>query len=153
MLFIKETLIHAPAERVFAFHERPDVLALLMPPWETARIISPARISELGSRTIIDAKIIGPFTGRWIAEHTAYEPPRMFEDTQVAGPFRSWRHRHIITQNKDGAILRDEIDYEPPLGLIGRIFASRLIERRLRRLFDYRHRITAQHCELENTGV
>jgi len=146
MIFSKETLIHATPERVFDFHEWPEALRLLMPPWQSARIISQARISELGSRTIIEATIIGPFTARWVAEHTAYEPPRMFEDVQVAGPFRCWRHRHIITPGPNGAVLRDEIDYEPPLGLVGRV-ANPLIERRLRRLFDYRHRITAQYCE------
>src|SRR5262245_9579000 len=102
MLFIKESFIHATPEGVFAFHERPDTLSLLMPPWESARIISAARISELGSRTIIEAKIIGPVTVRWIAEHTAYDPPRMFEDIQVSGPFRRWRHRHIVISRKDG---------------------------------------------------
>src|SRR5215813_1123199 len=151
MIFIRESLVHANAQCVFAFHERPDALSLLMPPWESARVISQARISELGSRTIIEATIIGPFTARWVAEHTAYEPPRMFEDVQLGGPFRRWRHRHIITPGPDGAVLRDEIDYEPPLGLVGRV-VNPLIERRLRRLFDYRHRITAQYCEAADPG-
>ena len=147
MQFVKESFIRATPERVFAFHEQPEALRLLTPPWESSRIIVQARISEPGTRTIIETRTLGPFTARWIAEHTAYDPPRMFEDVQVAGPFRQWRHRHIIKSHSDGAILRDEIDYEPPLGFLGRLAAPLLIERRLKRLFEYRHQVTLKWCE------
>src|SRR5882762_9617117 len=130
MRFVKESFVRATPERVFAFHEQPEALRLLTPPWESCKIIATARISERGSQTIIEAKILGPFSGRWIAEHTAYEPPRMFEDIQIAGPFRRWRHRQIVESHPDGAILRDEIDYEPPLGVLGRLAAPFLIGRR-----------------------
>ena len=38
--------------------------------------------------------------------------------------------------------LRDEIDYEPPLGLLGRFTAPLTVIPRLRRMFDYRHLVT-----------
>jgi len=147
MQFVKESVVRATPERVFAFHEQPEALRLLIPPWASSRIIAQARISEPGTRTIIEARILGPFTARWIAEHTAYDPPRMFEDVQIAGPFRHWRHRHFVEPHPDGAILRDEIDYEPPLGFLGRLVAPLLIERRLERLFEYRHQVTLEWCE------
>jgi ligand-binding SRPBCC domain-containing protein len=150
--FIKESFIRATPERVFAFHEQPEALRLLIPPWEASSIIAQAQISEPGSRTIIETRILGPFTVRWIAEHTAYDPPQMFEDVQVSGPFRRWRHRHIIEPRPDGAILRDEIDYEPPLAFLGRLVAPYLIEPRLRRLFEFRHQVTREWCEGKNEG-
>jgi ligand-binding SRPBCC domain-containing protein len=76
----------------------------------------------------------------------------MFEDVQVKGPFRSWRHRHIIEAHAEGATLRDEIDYEPPLGFIGRAVAPLLVRKRLQRLFDYRHDVTRQWCEGKDEG-
>ena len=147
MQFVKESFIRAMPECVFAFHEQPEALKLLMPPWESSRIITQGRISELGSQTIIEAKILGLFSTRWIAEHTAYDPPRTFEDIQMAGPFRRWRHRHIIEPSPGGTILRDEIDYEPPLGILGRLAVPVLIEPRLRKLFAYRHQVTLEWCE------
>jgi len=147
MRFVKESLIHATPERVFAFHEKENVLELLLPPWETTRVIQAARISEVGSRAIIDTSILGPIKVRWIAEHTRYEPPHLFEDVQIKGPFRSWRHRHIIREHPEGALLRDEIDYEPPLGPLGKLVAPLLVEPRLRKLFEYRHQVTRQACE------
>ena len=147
MRFVKESVIRATPERVFAFHEQPDVLSLLIPLWESARVIQAAKISEVGAQAIIETKIFGPIIAKWVAQHTAYEPPRWFEDIQVKGPFRSWRHRHIVEPHAEGAMLRDEIDYEPPLGLLGRAVAPLLVQRRLERLFDYRHDVTRRWCE------
>ena len=147
MLFVKESIIRATPERVFAFHEQPDVLTLLLPPWESARVIQPAKIAEVGSQAIVETSILGPIKMRWVARHTVYDPPHMFEDVQVKGPFRSWRHRHIVESNADGALLRDLINYEPPLGFLGRAFAPLVVERRLRKLFDYRHEVTRKWCE------
>src|ERR1700682_2890120 len=149
MQFVKESLIRATPERVFAFHEQADALQRLTPPWETSSVVQLGRISEVGSRAIIDAALFGPWKIRWVAEHTVYDSPRMFEDVQIKGPFRKWRHRHIIAPDPDGAILRDEIDYEPPLWFVGRAAPRCLIEPRLRRLFDFRHDITRKWCEGE----
>ena len=152
MLFVKESLIHASPERVFAFHEQDKALELLLPPWESACVIQSAQIAIVGSRAVIETNIFGPIKTRWVAQHTRYEPPHLFEDVQVKGPFRRWRHRHIIEPNKNGAILRDEIDYEPPLGPLGRLVVPMLVEPRLRRLFEYRHRVTKQACEGEEAA-
>jgi ligand-binding SRPBCC domain-containing protein len=151
MRFVKESLIRASAERVFAFHELADALQRLTPPWECSRVVQQASIAAIGSRAIIEATVFGPWKTRWIAEHTVYDRPRLFEDVQVEGPFRRWRHRHIVEGRPDGAILRDEIDYEAPLGWVGRIAARFIIERRLRRVFEYRHQVTIAWCESNQT--
>jgi len=145
--FVRESVIAAAPERVFAFHELPDALARLTPPWESSRVIRMARISEIGSEAIIETRILGLLPARWVARHTAYDPPRMFEDVQTKGPFRFWRHRHIVEPHTEGAILRDEIEYEPPFGFIGQLVEPFLITPRLTKLFDYRHAATRKWCE------
>lgn len=149
MNFVKESLIKAPPELVFAFHELPDALARLTPPWESARVIQPAQDLRVGSIAIVETRILGLIPSRWVAKHTIYDPPRMFEDIQTSGPFRRWRHRHIVLPQDggDSALLRDEIEYEPPFWLIGRLAAPLLIIPRLSRLFEYRHRVTREWCE------
>ena len=147
MRFVKESVIRAAPERVFAFHELPDVMTRLLPPWESSRVVEAAPNLRIGSRALIDTKLFGLFTVRWEALHTAYERPRMFEDVQVRGPFKSWRHRHIVEAHREGALLRDEIEYEPPLGLPGKWVAPLLIVPRLQKLFDYRHQVTREWCE------
>ena len=147
MQFVMQSIIRASPERVFEFHEQPNVLNLLMPPWESARVIQTAKISEVGAEAIIETKVFGPIKVRWVARHTLYDPPHLFEDVQVEGPFRSWRHRHIIESHAEGAILRDEIDYQPPLGFLGRALSPLLVQKRLEKLFDYRHEVTRRWCE------
>lgn len=150
MKFIKESVIKASPERVFGFHELPDAIERLIPPWENAVIIQKADISKVGSQAIIEQKIFGIVPSRWVAEHTAYDPPRMFEDIQVSGPFKSWRHRHIVEPHPDGALLRDEIDLEPPLSIFGKLAAPLLIIPRIEKMFEYRHQVTREWCEDNN---
>ena len=147
MKFVKESVIKATPERVFGFHELADAFERLVPPWENAKIIQKADIKQIGSRAIIEQKIFGIFPSRWIAEHTKYEPPKMFEDVQISGPFASWRHRHIVLPHESGAILRDEIEYEPPLSFLGNLAAPYLIVPKLEKMFDYRHEVTRRWCE------
>lgn len=149
MQFVKESVIKAPPERVFGFHELPDAIERLIPPWENARIIQRADISEVGSRAIIEQKIFGLFPSRWVAEHTRYEPPKVFEDVQISGPFKSWRHQHIVEPHEEGAVLRDEIEYEPPLAFLGAAAAPLLIVPKLEKMFAYRHEVTKKWCEQE----
>jgi hypothetical protein len=150
MKFRKETYISAPAERVFAFHELPDAFERLLPPWEDAKIVQKGDISEIGSRAIIEQKVFGLIPTRWVAEHTQYDPPRMFEDVQVSGPFAEWRHRHIVTPEGEGALLIDDIEYEPPLGFLGSIAAPMFIRPKLEKMFDFRHSVTKEWCESES---
>ncbi len=150
MRFVKESVISAAPERVFAFHALPDAIERLIPPWENAKIIQKADISKIGSRAVIEQKIFGLIGSRWVAEHTKYEPPSMFEDVQISGPFRSWRHRHLVLTHKDGALLRDEIEFEPPFGFLGAPFVPFLVEPKLKRMFNYRHEVTRVWCENGN---
>lgn len=147
MKFVKESIIKAAPERVFAFHELPDAFERLMPPWENAKIIQKADISQIGSRAIIEQKLFGLISSRWVAEHTKYEPPKMFEDVQISGPFHSWRHQHIVLPHDSGAILRDEIEYQPPMSFLGILAAPFLVVPKLEKMFEFRHEVTRKWCE------
>ncbi len=147
MRFVKESVIKTTPERLFAFHELPDAFERLVPPWEDAKIIQKADISVIGSQAIIEQRIFGIIPARWVAEHTAYDPPRMFEDVQVSGPFKSWRHRHLIEPHAEGAVLRDEIEFEPPMWIIGAIAAPYLIMPEIEKMFEFRHEVTKKWCE------
>lgn len=147
MLFVKESIIRATPERVFAFHELPDAFRRLMPPWEKGTIIQAAPDLRPGARAIIETKVLGLFKFQWVAEHTLYDPPHLFEDIQIKGPFRAWRHTHIVKPHPDGATLRDQIEYQPPFGPLGRLMSPIIIIPRLEKMFDYRHRVTREWCE------
>ncbi len=145
--FLKESVIAASAERVFAFHEAPDAFARLQPPWQTSEILQPPTSLAVGTKVVLRTRI-GPVWQTIEAEHVAYEPGRMFADRMNRGPFARWLHRHIVTpRGPHECMLTDDIEYELPLGALGRVFGGAFARRELERLFEYRHRVTRQACE------
>jgi ligand-binding SRPBCC domain-containing protein len=147
MQFVKETIIRAAPEKVFGFHLLPDAFERLVPPWEKVKIIQKADITRIGSRAIIESKLFGFFKVRWVAEHTRYEPPRMFEDVQISGPFKTWRHQHIVEPHAEGSTLKDIIQFEPPMSIIGKAVAPSIILGKMEKMFAYRHEVTRKYCE------
>lgn len=146
MQFVYESIFAATVEEVFAFHERPDAFELLQPPWENVQIIQPPVGLEVGTRVELRSRV-GPFWQTIVAEHVAYEKNVVFEDIMTQGPFKSWHHRHLFFEHEEGCRLRDEIEYEPPLGFLGRLAAPIAIERRLKKMFRFRHDQTRRFVE------
>jgi ligand-binding SRPBCC domain-containing protein len=147
MRFVKESRIAAPPEVVFAFYESPGAFQRLVPPWERVEVIEGGNSLKPGSRVVLSVPL-GWFRVRWIAEHTEYERGRMFADRQLEGPLASWYHRHLfLDDGQGGTVLRDEVDYEPPVGIVGRLLAGNLLESKLQKMFDYRHEITRRIVE------
>jgi hypothetical protein len=59
------------------------------------------------------------------------------------GPFAKWLHRHLISPvSEHESRLVDDIEYELPLGPLGRMFGSGIAKHELEKLFSYRHEIT-----------
>lgn len=135
-----ESFIAASPERVFAFHERRDAFAVLTPWWSGARVVRPAPSLRPGERALLVLGH-GPLSVEWEAVHEVYEPPKCFVESQVRGPFRSWRHRHLVLPDGNGARLRDELEYALPGGVLEPLL-DLVLRAFLRRLFAYRHRIT-----------
>jgi hypothetical protein len=147
MRFVKESVIGASAEKVFAFHEAPDAFERLQPPWQTTRILQPPTSLEVGTRVVLKIKV-GPLWQTLVVEHVEYEPGRMFADRMVEGPFAGWLHKHIVThRGPDQCVLTDDIEYELPLGILGRVFGGPFARRNLERMFEYRHEVTRKACE------
>lgn len=147
MRFVHESVIAASAARVFAFHEAPDAFARLQPPWRRTEIITPPSSLAVGTIVVLRTKI-GPIWQTIEAEHVAYEPGVMFADRMNRGPFARWLHRHVVTpRGPDACVLTDDVEYELPLGVLGRLLGARFARRELVRLFELRHAVTRAACE------
>ncbi|GAC1375853.1 MAG: hypothetical protein NVS3B10_02330 [Polyangiales bacterium] len=149
MRFVKETVIAASAEVVWAFHELPDALARLTPPWQRTEIVQAPTSLAVGTRVVLRTKV-GPLWRTIVAEHVEYEAGRMFADRMVEGPFARWLHRHVVTpRGPHESMLTDDVDYELPFGALGRLAGAGFARRELDRLFAHRHAITKQWCEAQ----
>ncbi|HME12680.1 MAG TPA: SRPBCC family protein [Candidatus Acidoferrum sp.] len=143
--FVFRSRMPASADSVYRFHAGPQALTQLTPPWENATVYEQSGgIADLGSRVKIRLKI-GPLSQTWVAEHTACEPGRMFRDTMVSGPFKKWEHTHLFEPDgADASWLEDRVDYEMPLGWLGKTFGGWYARKRLERMFAWRHATTAR---------
>lgn len=141
--FVRSLIVDATVERVFAFHERDDALARLSPPFPPLRVVSRSGGIRTGAR--VDLRI-GPV--RWLARHTVYERDRLFVDEQVAGPFRSWVHRHEFERVDDHTTrLTDRVTFRLPGGPIVDALFGRLVAWSLIPMFRFRHAATKAACE------
>lgn len=142
--FIKESRLGVPPIEVFRFHETADALLQLIPPWEPMRVAEAPNGLQPGTRVTLVGRVLG-LPLQWVAVHTEYDPPHRFADRQEAGPFDYWYHKHIFQDDgSGGTILRDEVEYLPPFGLIGRWFLGGMIRRKLTRMFEFRHETTSR---------
>lgn len=145
--FVAATRIPASAQDVFDWHEAPGAFERLTPPWERVRVLLHEGGIRNGARVSL---LVGPapFSLRWDLEHRDYHHGHSFTDLQLRGPFRYWRHVHRMTpQGPQACLLEDTIEYELPLGAIGRLVGGPLVRRKLKRLFAYRHDVTRRAFE------
>ncbi len=151
-LFVRRSRIGVSAEELFRWHAEPGALERLTPRWEPLEVVERAPSVQNGARGILRVRV-GPFPMRWVFEHRDYEEGRKFRDVQVEGPFRRWDHTHcFIPDGPQACWLEDRIEYELPLGIIGELFGGWLVRRKLQRMFEYRHRVTAEAMEARRVG-
>ncbi|MGW3789311.1 SRPBCC family protein [Micromonospora chokoriensis] len=75
-----------------------------------------------------------------------YQRPYGFTDEQISGPFGRWRHEHTFTRNPAdpaATVMRDVIDFTAPMGPVGRLVASFILQPYLRRLVARRNAYVA----------
>ena len=140
--FTLRTRIDAPAGAVFDWHKQPGAFERLLPPWEQVEIVERTGGIRNGDRVTLRSRV-GPAWTRWTVEHRDYVEGEQFRDVQVSGPFRRWEHTHrVLPDGPNACTLEDDIVYDIPLGTVGRLVGTGIVDAKLRRMFAYRHAIT-----------
>lgn len=136
----RRTPLPVSAERAWAWLAAPGFAAFerLAQPWRRVTVLE--RPPELVNGARLAFRIAsGPLRVRWVAEHREVTPGRGFVDIQVEGPFDRWVHHHELETMPGGtSLMVDRIACRMPLGV--RAGRGR-IERELRSLLAYRHRL------------
>ncbi|HSR40619.1 MAG TPA: TIGR01777 family oxidoreductase [Longimicrobiales bacterium] len=153
-VFRHRSVLPHSAEDVYRWHARPGAFERLLPPWESVRVLERTGGLEEGTRLLLRIRR-GPLRFRWEVRHAGVDPGRGFTDEQIRGPFRHWRHAHrFVPDGDDRCRVEDEVDWEPPLGEVGRAFGRRLVEKELERLFRFRHeRLANDLGRLRDSGT
>lgn len=153
--FVHVSYYEHPRREVFGAHLGPDLFSVLTPPGmgvvtipltnglnpgsEVVLRVSHPLLSRFLPNIALPGAGVGPVGLPWRVRHTKLEPPELFEDVQVSGPFAHWRHRHIFSEVETGERTRitDIVNWGLPLALRP---AAPIVRRELRKLFGYRER-------------
>jgi len=137
-----EQWVPFPISRVFGFFSDPRNLPRIMPPQLGAELVriervappgSPPGSDEAGVGTVItvSVKLLPPLPVRsqWVARIVEYERGRHFADVEARA-----------RDGRDGTVVRDVLEYEVGLGVIGELAERLFVGRQMTRTFAHRQR-------------
>jgi len=124
---------------VFRVFEDARNLARITPPWLDFNVTSNDIVMCANTRIHYRIKW-QRIPMSWTTLITEYEPPFLFEDVQLHGPYTLWRHRHEFSETTEGTLVSDCVDYTLPLGPLGRIAHALVVRRQLLTIFEYRQK-------------
>jgi len=103
---------------------------------------------ELGENVTWEARHLG-IRQRFTSKVTAFESPRYFQDTMVSGAFKSFVHDHFFDRSSSGeaTIMTDRLTFDPPFGIVGRLFNVLVLKRYMEALLKQRARVIKEAAE------
>ena len=143
-------LLPQSRKRVFEFFSDAFQLEQITPPWLNFKILTPAPI-DLKVGCLIDYQIgLHGIPIKWRTEISSWDPPYSFTDRQLRGPYKLWEHLHTFEEVDEGTVTTDCVRYKA----IGGRFANWLmVERDLRRIFEYRRQRMLELFHVVETQV
>ena len=138
---LSRTLILArPIDEIFRFFEDAMNLEQITPEFLGFRVLTEPPI-EMRAGTLIDYRIrLFGVPMKWRTLIESYDPPHMFVDTQIKGPYKLWHHTHRFRPMDNGTEMTDSVRYQIGFGPIGEIARSIFVKRTLMQIFDHRNR-------------
>ena len=134
------TLINCTLEELFNFHLDTNNIKLITPSHTKVELIDYEEKTYEGK--IIKLKTTRAFIPiTWIVKIEKYEYPNLMVDVAIKSPFTFWEHKHIFKQKGNMCELKDDINYIPPFGILGKLI-NPFLKKDIQNMFAYRHRQT-----------
>jgi ligand-binding SRPBCC domain-containing protein len=130
---IIETRIRAPIELCFDLARDVNAHAESAA-FSSERVVEPGRtqgLLEIGDIVAFEGRHFG-ITQRFVARITALDRPYRFVDEMVQGAFKRLRHVHEFEFTDGTTIMRDMLEWEAPLGILGRLADLLFLRRHMR---------------------
>jgi ligand-binding SRPBCC domain-containing protein len=136
-------IVKADEKQTWSFFSSAENLPAITPPWLAFTIKTPAPI-RIENDALLDYTI--KWLGipiKWRTRIIEWEPPRMFIDLQLRGPYVLWHHQHVFTPCDGGTLCSDRVLYKLPLGWLGRPAQALVVKKQLLEIFRYRRKVIA----------
>lgn len=149
MLITIVTEIHAPAARCFDLSRDIDLhIRSFSHTGERAVAGVTTGLIGLGEEVTWEGTHLG-VRQRLTSRITAFSPPYHFRDEMIRGAFRTFVHDHYFEEIPGATLMRDEVRFESPLGVLGRVVDAAFMGRYVSRLIAGRAaviRVTAERA-------
>lgn len=142
----REQQLNCNLETAWKFFSSPENLSEITPKDMNFTVLSKYRNQPIFEGMIIDY-IVSPLFNiplKWKTRISQVDKNKSFTDFQEKGPYKLWNHHHEFIPNQNGVLMKDTVDYELPLGFLGKIAHSIIVKDKLNKIFDYRYRILEQ---------
>lgn len=126
-------------QEAWEFFSSPLNLSRITPPnmgFEITKV--PGSILTKGMEIEYRVRPLFGISVKWVTVIGDVQPPNRFTDIQQTGPYKSWMHTHNFEPVAGGVKMTDEVLYAMPLGLLGRMVHSLVVEDKLQAIFDFR---------------
>jgi ligand-binding SRPBCC domain-containing protein len=130
-----ELVLPKKLEEIFSFFSCAKNLEKITPDFLNFKIVSNGAL-EMSVGTIIDYKLrVHGIPLRWKSLISVWDPPHVFVDEQLRGPYRYWIHRHMFEEHEEGTRVMDLVRYQV---LGGSIIHDLFVRRDLLKIFTCR---------------
>ncbi|WP_123040161.1 SRPBCC family protein [Cohnella candidum] len=144
--------IAAPIERCFDLATNIDVHTRTV--WKHTRekavggVVS--GMIDSGETVTFEATHLG-VRQRLTSKITEYRRPYMFVDEMQKGAFKRLRHIHEFETHGSMTRMKDTLEFEAPLGILGRIAERLVLKTYMRRFLKHRNRQLKELAEKEDS--
>jgi ligand-binding SRPBCC domain-containing protein len=132
--------VDAEIGRVWDFYTDIGHLEVITPPEMRLKVLTSTTGRKIaqGTEVWIEGRLVTK--SRWHSRIT-YMQPYTYVDEMLSGRFRSWKHVHAFRRLDGGTEIMDEIDFQLPYGLLGKMLEG-YVYRTLAKVFAHRKEAT-----------
>ncbi|MFO1500792.1 MAG: SRPBCC family protein [Verrucomicrobiota bacterium] len=133
--FQAELWLPLPPEELFPFFADAANLDAITPPWLHFHVVTPPPI-VMREGVLIDYQLrLRGLPLRWRTRINVWQPPHLFVDEQLRGPYRLWVHEHTFEPRDGGTLARDVVRYAVPFDFIA---TPLFVRRDIKKIFAFR---------------
>ena len=138
-----EQFLETDINAAWDFFSSAQNLAVITPPELDFKILTDLDGKEIYEGMLIEYKV-RPLFGipvYWKTEIASVNKPERFMDRQLKGPYKIWEHTHTFIQKENGVFMKDQVKYQLPFGVIGRLTNALIVKKKIEHIFTFRKEI------------
>lgn len=139
----REQQLNCDIENAWYFFSSPANLAKITPKDMGFTVLSDYNNEHIFEGMIIDYTVspILKIPMKWKTKITQVNLKKSFTDFQEKGPYKYWNHFHEFIPNEKGVLIKDTVDYELPMGILGDIAHRVFVKKKLENIFSFRNEV------------